>query len=80
VLEALACNVPVLATPVGIAPQALENIPGAYCESFEPSAWRAALQPLLAQADPRIAGRERAQTHSTRAMAERMLAAWRSLG
>jgi glycosyltransferase involved in cell wall biosynthesis len=79
VLEALACDVPVLATPEGIAPEALDGIPGALCAPFEPAAWRAALEPHLAATNPRIAGRERAVRYATDAMAERVVDAWRAL-
>ena len=79
VLEALACNVPVLATPVGIAPEALAGIAGAYCGPYDPEAWRGALQPHLAAADPRIEGRARAERYGTDAMAARVVAAWRDL-
>jgi teichuronic acid biosynthesis glycosyltransferase TuaC len=79
-LEALACDVPVLATPVGIAPEALEGIAGAHCGPFHAKAWREALAPHLAEADPRIAGRERAMRFSADRMAERVVAAWRELG
>jgi glycosyltransferase involved in cell wall biosynthesis len=79
VLEALACDVPVLATPVGIAPEALDGIAGTYCGPYDPQAWHAALQPHLNAADPRIEGRTRAERHSTDAMAERVVAAWRDL-
>jgi glycosyltransferase involved in cell wall biosynthesis len=79
VLEALACDVPVLATPVGIAPEALENVSGALCAPFEPSAWRAALAPHLDSADPRIEGRIHAEPYSSDAMAARVIAAWRRL-
>jgi len=79
VLEALACDVPVLATPVGIAPEALEGVGGAYAAPFDEAAWRAALEPYLEADDPRIDGRARAQAFSTDVMAARVLAAWRSL-
>jgi len=79
VLEALACNVPVLATPVGIAPEALDGIDGCYCGPFDEPGWRAALEPLLAQPDPRVAGRERAEAYSAQTMAERVVEAWRGL-
>jgi teichuronic acid biosynthesis glycosyltransferase TuaC len=79
VLEALACDVPVLATPVGIAPTVLEGIAGSYCAPFDPSAWRKALAPHLAASDPRVAGRSRAQQFSTDRMASRVAAAWRAL-
>lgn len=78
-LEALACDVPVLATPVGIAPEALEGIAGAYCGPFDPAAWQKALEPHLAVDDSRISGRERAEQYSSERMAERVLEAWRGL-
>jgi glycosyltransferase involved in cell wall biosynthesis len=79
VLEALACDVPVLATPVGIAPRALENVSGTYCAPFDLDAWRAALEPHIAAADPRIEGRLKAEEFSTDRMAAAVLAAWREL-
>ncbi len=79
VLEALACEVPVLATPVGIAPEVLAGLPGALCEPFDAGRWRAALAPHLAAADPRIAGRPRAEPFSSDRMAARVLDAWRGL-
>ena len=79
VLEALACDVPVLATPVGIHPAALAGIAGTYCAPFDDAAWRAALAPHLTTADPRIPGRARAEEFSTDRMAAEVVAAWRSL-
>jgi teichuronic acid biosynthesis glycosyltransferase TuaC len=79
VLEALACDVPVLATPVGIAPEVLSELPGTLCAPFDAERWGAALAPHLNDAEPRIAGRGRAEPYSSDRMATRMLAAWRSL-
>ncbi len=79
VLEALACDVPVLATPVGIHAQALDGLAGTLCAPFELERWRAALAPHIADADPRVAGRARAERFSATRMAERMAEAWRSL-
>jgi teichuronic acid biosynthesis glycosyltransferase TuaC len=79
VLEALACDVPVLATPVGIAPEALAGLAGTYCGAFELGPWRAALSPHLQAADPRISGRAAAERFSAAAMATRVAAAWREL-
>ena len=52
VLEALACEVPVLATPVGIHAQALAGVEGSLCAPFGIAAWRAALEPHLERAAP----------------------------
>jgi teichuronic acid biosynthesis glycosyltransferase TuaC len=79
VLEALACDVPVLATPVGVAPEALKGIPGTYCGPFDLDAWREALAPHLDTEDPRVPGRARADAFSSDRMAARLLEAWRSL-
>ncbi len=76
VLEALACDVPVLATPVGIHPDALREVPGTLCAPFELGRWRAALEPHLHASDPRVAGRASAMRFSAHAMAERVAAAW----
>jgi glycosyltransferase involved in cell wall biosynthesis len=78
-LEALACDVPVLATDVGIAPLALAGIDGALCAPFERDAWLAALRPHLEAGDPRIAGRPRAALFGSRRMAERVACAYRDL-
>jgi glycosyltransferase involved in cell wall biosynthesis len=78
VLEALACDVPVLATPVGIHERALAGVSGTLCAPFELARWRAALAPLLAEADRRIAGRRSAERWSAERMAERVADAWRT--
>jgi len=79
VLEALACNVPVMATPVGVAPEALQGVAGTLCEPFDCSRWRAALRPHLEADDPRVNGREHAEPFSTDRMAVRVLEAWHAL-
>ena len=79
VLEALACDVPVLATPVGIHPAALDGIAGGYCGPFDERAWREALAPHLATDDPRIDGRTHAKRFSTDRMAAQVVATWRDL-
>ena len=75
VLEALACDVPVLATPVGVHAEALDGIAGTLCAPFDPQAWATALR----EAPERVAGRERAARWGTDAMARRVIAAWSSL-
>lgn len=79
VLEALACDVPVLATPVGIHAEALRGIEGALCVPYERGVWARALAPALAATDPRIAGRARAGEYSSDVMAGRVVEAWATL-
>jgi teichuronic acid biosynthesis glycosyltransferase TuaC len=79
VLEALACDVPVLATPVGGHPAALADIAGTLCAPYDRDTWRAALAPHLASADPRVEGRARAASWSAEHMARRVVAAWSEL-
>jgi teichuronic acid biosynthesis glycosyltransferase TuaC len=76
VLEALACDVPVLATPLGVHPTALDGVEGTLCAPYDRAAWRSALEPHLAAAEPRVDGRARAELWSARKMARRVLRAW----
>jgi glycosyltransferase involved in cell wall biosynthesis len=75
VLEALACDVPVLATPVGVHPEALDGIAGTLCQPFGADAWAQALVAV----PERVQGRDRAARWSAEAMARRVLTAWESL-
>jgi teichuronic acid biosynthesis glycosyltransferase TuaC len=79
VLEALACDVPVLATPVGIHRVALEGIAGTLCAPYDQETWRAVLAPHLKAPDPRVDGRARAELFSAERMAERVAVAWREV-
>ena len=79
VIEALACGVPALGTPVGIHPVALGGIAGAHCLPWDAAAWRAALAPIVAAEDPRVDGRARAELFSADRMAARVVAAWRDV-
>jgi glycosyltransferase involved in cell wall biosynthesis len=79
VLEALACDVPVLATDVGGAPELLDGVSGTYCGPFDARAWRAALAAHLDAPDPRVEGRARAERYSTDRMAARVVDTWRAL-
>lgn len=80
VAEALACDVPVLAAPVGEHPALLAGVAGALCAPFDAPIWRAAVAPHLAAADPRIAGRGAVEPWSVTRMADRVVAAWHSIG
>lgn len=79
VLEALACDVPVITTPVGIHPQALQGVAGALCAPYERDRWRRAIAAALAQPDPRVDGRSVVAPWSADRMAERVHDAWRAL-
>jgi teichuronic acid biosynthesis glycosyltransferase TuaC len=76
VLEALACDVPVLATPVGNHAAALEGVAGTLCAPYDRDTWHAALAPHLATRDARVEGRDRAALWSAPRMARRVLEAW----
>jgi glycosyltransferase involved in cell wall biosynthesis len=80
VLEAIACEVPVLATPHGVAPEALSGLGATLCEPFSLSRWADRARELLASGrDPRVpGGRARAERYSSTAMAGRVAAAWRA--
>jgi teichuronic acid biosynthesis glycosyltransferase TuaC len=79
VLEALACDVPVIATPVGIHELACSGVAGTLCAPFDERRWRSALAPHIQAADPRIDGRARAELFSVARMARRTAAAWSDL-
>jgi glycosyltransferase involved in cell wall biosynthesis len=78
-VEALSCEVPVLSTPVGIAPYALGGIAGCLCAPFDAAAWSAAARPHLRAPDPRVAGSRRAASLSAARMAERVIEAYRDV-
>jgi glycosyltransferase involved in cell wall biosynthesis len=78
-LEALACGVPVLSTPVGIAPHAVAGVSGCLVAPFDERVWEEALRPLLGGEEARVAGELRAAAFSAQRMAERVLVAYREL-
>jgi len=78
-IEALACGVPVLSTPVGIAPYALSGIDGCLCAGFEAASWAPLARRHLEQADPRVDGAARAASLSAARMAERVVEAYRDV-
>jgi glycosyltransferase involved in cell wall biosynthesis len=75
-VEALACDVPVLSTPVGIAPWALAGVTGALCAPFDAAVWSEAVRPHLDAPDPQIDGTARAAALSAARMAERTIEAY----
>jgi glycosyltransferase involved in cell wall biosynthesis len=78
-VEALACEVPVLSTDVGIAPYALGGIDGCLSAPFDVEAWAALLRRHLAAPEPRVAGAGRAATLSASGMAERVIEAYEAV-
>jgi glycosyltransferase involved in cell wall biosynthesis len=79
-VEALACDVPVASTPVGVAPWALGGIDGALCAPFDAATWAEAVRPHLASPDPRLhGGAARAAALSATRMAERTIEAYRDV-
>ena len=78
-LESLACDVPVLSTPVGIAPHAISGVEGCLVAPFAVEAWAAVAAQHLKAEDPRIAGRRRAESFAAGRMAERVVVAYREL-
>ena len=78
-LESLACEVPALSTPVGIAPHALGGVPGCLVAPYDSERWLGELRPHLEADDPRVPGAQRAAAFSADRMAERVLIAYREL-
>ncbi len=78
-VEALACDVPILSTPVGIAPYALTGIDGCLCSPFDAATWSAAARPHLDSTDPRVGGAARAASLSAARMAERAIEVYRDV-
>lgn len=78
-LEALACDVPVISTPVGIAPHALRGLSNSLCLEFDAEAWSGFASTLLRDPEIRTDGRPRAEALSARRMADRVALAYRDL-
>jgi glycosyltransferase involved in cell wall biosynthesis len=78
-LEALACDVPVLATDVGIAPLVLSGVDGTLCAPFDAPQWAALARTHLDAADPRVSGRARAALFGRDRMARRVFQAYGDL-
>jgi glycosyltransferase involved in cell wall biosynthesis len=78
-VEALACDVAVLSTPVGVAPFALAGVAGTLCAPFETAVWKDAVRSHLEAPDPRVDGTARASSLSAARMAERTIEAYRAV-
>lgn len=78
-LESLACNVPVISTPVGIAPHALKDLPGCLCSDFDAEEWSEFASGLLSRPDPRTEGRPVSEALSAGRMANRVALAYREI-
>jgi len=78
-VEALACDVPLLSTPVGVAPVLAGNIDGCHVGEWDEDSWVAAVKPHLDKPDPRVKGRDKALAYSADAMARRVLLAYEDL-
>ena len=78
-LESLACEVPVITTPVGIAPSLLRSLPHSLCAPYDAAVWAAFVSRLLEDPDPRTPGRSRSKALSAERMAARVLIAYREV-
>lgn len=78
-LEAVACEIPVLSTRVGISPHLLDGIENSLCADFDAGNWAEAASRLLEQADPRAPGAGRAEALSARRMADRVALAYEEI-
>lgn len=78
-VEALACDVPVLATPTGAHPETVGAVDGCLCAPWDLASWRSALQPHLDAVDPRVHGWPIAERHGTAVYARRLADTWRTI-
>lgn len=78
-LEALACEVPVLATPVGAAPLVAGAVDGCLVAPFDASVWSRLAHRHLDAGDPRVEPGAMPALFSAERMAERVLSAYAGL-
>jgi teichuronic acid biosynthesis glycosyltransferase TuaC len=78
-LEALACRVPLLSTPVGAAPLVAGSVDGCLIAPFDAVAWARVASDHLDAADARVEGGPMPALFSAGRMAERVLAAYRGV-
>lgn len=77
--EALACERPVLSTPVGAIPHLLAGLPRCHVGPFDAAIWEREARRCLDQPGPVAGARERAVGFGTVPLAERVLAVYRDL-
>jgi glycosyltransferase involved in cell wall biosynthesis len=78
-LEALACRVPVLSTPVGVVPLALEGVEGCLVAPYDAERWAALARRHLDAGDARTPDAWAAEAFSAERMARRVLAAYQGV-
>ena len=78
-LEALACGVPVLSTPVGAAPLVAGGVDGCLVAPFDAAIWASVARAHLDAGDARVDGGPMPAAFSARTMAERVLEAYRAV-
>lgn len=79
-VEAIACGTPVVATRVGIHPTALDPVSWATCSDFDEPSWQAAIAAAISTDAQYPDGPSHAAAWSSDTMADRLVAAWRSVG
>lgn len=78
-VEALACRVPVLATPVGAARAVIEGVQGCLVEPFDAERWAEVAGGHVDDPDPRTPGSGGAAAFGAEAMAQRVVIAYREV-
>lgn len=78
-VEALACDVAVFSTPVGVAPTLLAGLDGCLVDRFDAISWAEASRRHLDDPEDRVAGRDRAEWFSAELLAGRVLTAYREV-
>jgi len=74
-LEALACNRPVISTPNGIATEVLDDLPGTLCAEWDPTLWAQSARSLVDSVVP-LDARARVIPFSADTCATDVLVAW----
>ena len=78
-LEALACGVPVLSTPVGVAPLVAGSVEGCLVAPFDAAAWASVARAHLDAGEVRIDGGPMPAAFAAERMAERVLSAYSAI-